>query len=165
MIAWLTTQRLGGIGVALAFLGSFSFGLIAHTLVPPFDRSPPLRETVDDPEAPAAREGQRLRDWEAVTRHVMTTKDRVLGKLVRGEWSLRGAAQCFQLLDEQKEGFNAERFRLAFPGASLEESFGRAVLVRLRSSGLLPRGPEASQVLKRLEAERVRTWPQPDLPP
>jgi hypothetical protein len=165
MIAWLTRQRLGGIGLALAFLGSFSIGLMAHTLVPASDRPPPLKETIDDPEASADREGQRLRDLDAVTRHVMTTKDRVLGKLVHGEWSLREAARCFQLLDEQKEGFNGERFRLAFPGGSLEESFGQAVLARLRGSGLLPREPEASQVLERLEAERGRTWPKPRLPP
>jgi hypothetical protein len=158
MTPLLSKYLAGRPGLVLALVSCLALGWLAKTLDRSAERLPESKEVL----AVLNAQDADLERRRHVLRYIISTKDRILARLVRGEWSLREAARSLQLLHEGEEGFVPEAFlQRAYPAASLEESYGQAVLANLRRSSVLPKEPEGSQILEGLEAERLRTWAPP----
>jgi hypothetical protein len=102
-------------------------------------------------------EKERQRVLEArgaeVTRS-MTEQDELLEEVAAGRLALREAAARLRALLAEEPGFQPEAFRIAYPGATEDESYCRAVIDHVGC--LLGERPEQGRVVGRLQAELRR---------
>jgi len=145
----LSVKQLHGRGwMVVVFFTVLFAGILAEALERPQDPLPEPKNSSGEPDKADNKERRRI-----VALHIIDTKERVLAKLVNGQWSLHEAAKCFQVLDEGKENSPGHSLHVPYPGATVVERYCHAVLDRLQNSSTFPSGPQGEQIRKRLEAE------------
>ena len=133
----------------MGFVACLCTGVMAGILVGPANPAPASEALPSDRD----EVGTELDRRRVISLYTFDTKERLLAKLVAGQWSLREAAECFELLDEQKAYSRSETVVEQCAGTSLERRYCLAVLDRLQNSSVLPNGSKRALIMRRLQAE------------
>jgi hypothetical protein len=130
----------------------FVVGLCAGLLVSGLDKPEPLPEAAP-PLAAKTDLGHETDRRLAIIGYQLQARQRILGHLIAGRWTLDDAAKCIHILDEVHPLFDQKAPVISDCRDSADDGYPQKILQWVENSDQLPAGARGVEVRRRLECE------------